>query len=226
MQMQRLMARTASDGSFAIDSCPAGVYSIEGTGVDGNAVRLDSITVIDPQITTDIPARSLQSTGAVRGTVVLDNGGDPANAFILAFGSDRFVQATGDGTFFMNDLPYGNYTLKIVCVLPDCGISRTAAVTVNPGDTSTIDTITLATRDMGAPANCSLVYDSMKLSISLRWDPSAPPVSKDTTSIVTTRLKRNNIPCNRSTRSLSATDARTATPRSSAANPMCTALPR
>ena len=167
---EKIVVQAAQDGSFSIDSLAAGVYSLEGADADGNAVRLDSVPVDDPAVTTDISSQSLLPTGSIHGVVSLDNGGDPSNVFILVFGSDRFIQVNSDGTFLMDDLPYGSYTLKYVCVAKECGTSRTVPVTVLPGTTVEVDTVTLYS-GVCAPRNLSLQYDSIKMMVTLQWDP-------------------------------------------------------
>jgi hypothetical protein len=166
---------TDANGGFAIDSCNAGEYVIEGVADKGKAVRIDSVIVRDTGKTTEVPPQSLQATGALRGTVVLDGGGDPGNVFILAFGSDRFVQAQSDGKFFMGDLPYGNYDLKIVSVLTEYEGCKTMPISVAPGDTVCADTIYFKAQDLCVPQNVALHYDSMLQRVSLRWDSCKSP---------------------------------------------------
>ena len=174
---EKKLVQTTADGIFLIDSCPAGVYTLEGVDAEGNAVRIDSVVVADPMITTDVASWSLNATGAIRGTVSLDNGGDPDNAFILAFGSERFTQASSDGSFLMSDLPYGDYTLKVVCVLEECGKSQTVPVAVLSGDTTDINPIVLSVPEICVPENATLQYDSVKVMVTLQWDPCDPDIS-------------------------------------------------
>jgi hypothetical protein len=163
------MALTGPDGRFAIDSCAAGDYVIEGTG-GGMAIRIDSVIITDPKKTTEVPPQSLQAPGALRGRVLLRAGGDPRNVFVLAFGSDRFAQAKSDGAFFMGDLPYGDYDLKIICVLAEYGGCKTTRVTVMPGDTARVDTVTFDMQELCVPKNLTIRYDTMMQRVSLNWD--------------------------------------------------------
>jgi hypothetical protein len=170
IKANRRMVMTDANGDFAIDSCDTGVYVIEAIGDEGKAVRIDSIVVRETGITTEIPPQSLQATGAIRGTVALDAGGDPGNVFILAFGSDRFAQAHDDGNFFLGDLPYGRYDLNFVCLLTEYGGCKTKTVSVTPGDTVSIDTVAFEAQAPCVPKNVTLRYDTTKLIVTLRWD--------------------------------------------------------
>jgi hypothetical protein len=161
---------TDSDGRFTIDSCNSGIYTIEGIDNEGNAVRIDSVIVTDSQATTELQARPLQLTGALKGKVLLDAGGDPSNVFILVFGSDRFVQVRSDGMFLMNDLSYGNYELKIVCILREYVQSYSVPAVVVPNDTVSIGSITLQSQELCVPKNVILEYDTMKFAVTLKWN--------------------------------------------------------
>jgi hypothetical protein len=164
------IVQTRSDGTFAIDSCPVGLYTIECTAVDGNAVRIDSVIVADPKMTTDVSVRQLKSSGAVRGKITVDNGNDPSNVFILAFGSERFVQTKTDGTFLMDDLPYGDYTLKIIYIPGVYSDSKEISVTVKSGETADIGTVDLSSVPICAPENLAVTLDSAKMCVNLKWD--------------------------------------------------------
>lgn len=172
---EKTVVQTTLDGIFSITSCAAGVYSLEATDQDGNAVRLDSVVVSDPTVTTDLSNRSLKSTGAIRGTVELDNGSDPGNVFILVFGSDRFLQVNSDGTFCMQNLPYGDYSLLFVCVLENSGEKRRVPVTVHASDTTDIGTVVLPVSEVCAPQNITLEYDSVRMLVTLDWEPCEDP---------------------------------------------------
>ncbi|MBN1309725.1 MAG: hypothetical protein JXA18_17520 [Chitinispirillaceae bacterium] len=169
--------RTDGDGNFRIDSCKAGVYVIEGIGDNGIAVRIDSVAVTgDSRQSTELPPAVLQSTGAIRGEIRLDGGGGHDNVFILVLGSDRFVQVSGNGTFFMDDLPYGEYELKVVCVLMEYPVGKTIPITVLPDDTVSVGTITLEAQGICIPDNVVYTFDSLTpRMVSLQWDPCDDP---------------------------------------------------
>jgi hypothetical protein len=112
----------------------------------------------------------LKKTGILKGRILLDKGGNPANCFVLVLGSDRFVQADSNGFFSMNNLPYGNYTLRVVCLLEEYSSSQTAAITVQPDTIVNAGTITLQAQGICIPQNLTLYYDSIKDQVHIQWD--------------------------------------------------------
>ena len=160
---------TDRSGAFSVKSLDAGSYILEGTDNEGNAVRSKVITIADTASNVSMSDDTLEKTGAIRGAIRLDNGGDPQNIFILAFGSDRFAQVREDGSFLFDHLAKGVYDLKIVCLI-DGYVSRdTGSIVVTSGDTCAIDTMTLAMQELCIPQNVTLTYDTIMQQVKLQW---------------------------------------------------------
>jgi hypothetical protein len=170
----RNVLNTATDinGVFSLDSCDSGMYAIDGIAQGNFGIRIDSILLDGQDSPCQLAPHRLRENGAVKGVVYLADGGDPHNVFILLFGSDRFVQVSSDGTFQIDNLPYGNYELKCVCSIDNYSRPVSIPVTVIPDDTISVDSVILIPDAAGLPQNVSFTYDTNRQEMALEWDPA------------------------------------------------------
>lgn len=161
---------TDRDGTFRFTSPSEGVFVIEGRGSSGLAVRIDSVIVQLSSAEEKIAPHLLRETGGISGSVILENGDDPVNVFVLAFGSDRFVQADDNGAFHFTDLPYGTYDLKVVCLLDQYEDAEMRSVEVVPGEITAVSEITLSPLSPCTPQNLTGEFDAVMQTVTLTWD--------------------------------------------------------
>jgi hypothetical protein len=161
---------TDSAGRFAFDtSLNAGLYAVEAARA-GNAVFIDSVTVVKNGGTDSLPLDTLQPFGAIRGTVRLSAGGDPSEAYVLAFGVDRFTQVNTDGSFLFTSLAHGMYDVRLISTLQEYATLDRRGVAVVSSDTTDLGTIDLPYTGIPVPQIVSLSYDPVTLIVTIRWN--------------------------------------------------------
>jgi len=165
----RQVVRTLSDGSYHIASCPAGVYVLDAMNDSNNAVRIDSVIIKDNEKTV-VQSAALNTLGSITGTVVLSGGGSLLNVFVLVYGSERYVQVQEDGTYEIDELPYGNYELKVLSVHPHYPEFRTVDVTVEAGTQTVLDTVVLEMTGITPPEKLYYTYNPINRRVLLEWE--------------------------------------------------------
>lgn len=117
-----LVTKTKGDGSFQIDNAPAGtlnviITSASSTGLAAAAygVKIDAIKV-KPQEKTDTGKQALKPTGRLTGLVTFfdnPNNLDLAGSDVYVPGTDFIAKTDSQGSFLIEGLPEGTYTLKM-----------------------------------------------------------------------------------------------------------------
>ncbi|MBN1308647.1 MAG: hypothetical protein JXA18_12055 [Chitinispirillaceae bacterium] len=160
---------TDNNGNFSFDtSVSSGVYIIEAAS-GNNAVFIDSIEVITKKETIQLPPAILKPVGAIKGTIVLAEGGDPRKVFILAFGFDRMALTDSNGTFTFNNLAEGTYNLRIVSTLDDYSVVDTMNIPVTSADTFDFGEIELPFLGIPTIHAISMEYDTLRQQVLLYW---------------------------------------------------------
>jgi hypothetical protein len=103
---------TGSDGSFTIDSLPAGAYSVEANDNRGNAVLL-RCSVIQDEPATTLAEAALEPYATIAGKVAAAPSG--ARRYVQIYGLERCTAADSIGNYTLGNLPAGVYTLQIIC---------------------------------------------------------------------------------------------------------------
>lgn len=159
---------TNDSGVFRIDTIDTGTYVIEGTS-GNNLALIDSVRIIPDSIRT-LPPDTLKPAGAIKGIIILSEGGDPRQVFVLAFGIDRFARVDTGGTFKFSNLARGLYDLRLISGLFNYGVMDTSGVRVIAGDTTNLGTISLPFTGIPTPKNLKVSYDTLKQFVILTWD--------------------------------------------------------
>jgi hypothetical protein len=164
------ITQTDKNGFFEIDSVGNGTYTIECTDGKNNYALYDSVTVNNNQETVHLPADTLKPAGAIKGRIILPEGGDPSNVYALAFGVDRFSICDTSGKFKLKNISEGTYSLRFVSSLSGYGTYDTTNIHVTSGDTSDIGVIELPYTDIPLLKNVALTLDTMKEIVTITWD--------------------------------------------------------
>ncbi len=166
---------TDNQGAFVIDTLTPDIYVVEADDGAGHLALIDSVAVAGTTSPVEV-ADTLRPPGAIRGKVVLSQGGDPRRVLVLAFGLDRFALPGADGTFLFSDLAQGNYDIRILPLLPDrpeYDVLDTAGVSVTAGDTTDLGDLYVHFAGVKAPRSLSADCDTAMRVVTLRWRPSA-----------------------------------------------------
>jgi len=153
---------TGHDGTFSFDTIGDGLYVVEGSDINGDLVRYDSITVRSGSEPVTLPDGTLKPAGAISGCIALSRGGSFLKIFILAFGVDRFCQVREDGTFLFDGLAEGNYVFKVISLDPEYGTIDIPGIAVISDSTVHLDTVTLpTTNQQPVPRNLNMEYNPL-----------------------------------------------------------------
>jgi hypothetical protein len=143
---------TDSTGRFRIDSVDAGDYRVEINDAQGKGLVFDwSVDTADIKARrkagkkdTTLSPGGLQKCGSVQGTVKWDTA--PFSPYLaLVYGMDRVALVDGTtGSFTLNDMPAGKYTIKVGCLGRGC-ISKDVETSLAAGEDKILDTISLTT---------------------------------------------------------------------------------
>ncbi|MDD5675660.1 MAG: carboxypeptidase-like regulatory domain-containing protein, partial [Chitinivibrionales bacterium] len=176
VSLSKILGDTASvftdkNGEFFIDSVDTGTYTIQGNDNNGNYVLIDSVKkTASDSLALELGADTLKPAGAMRGIVVLSQGGDPASVYVLAFGIDRFTTVNADGSFLFPNLARGNYHVRLITGLKDYGALDTQNIRVNSGDTTNLNTLRMPFTGIPTPGNLGAAYDTLRQQVVLSWN--------------------------------------------------------
>ncbi len=160
---------TDNDGIFSIESIDTGFYSIEGSDQYQNVVMIDSLHIATFDTTLDLPEDTLKAPGAIDGYIFLSSGGNSQQVFILAYGTDRFVQVDTNGKFLFQQLAEGVYTLKILSLSSQYGSIDTGNISVKSDNTTDIGSIDLPLKTIPKVEGLLINYDSRLQRVALLW---------------------------------------------------------
>jgi hypothetical protein len=181
---------TDSTGRYTFDTTlDTGTYVVEAAS-GNNAVLIDSVAVKNKAATDTLAPDTLKPAGALKGVIKLSEGGDPRKVFVLAFGIDRFVKVSIDGSFKFAGLAEAAYDLRLISSLDNYGVLDTVGVPVRSGDTTDLDTISLPFTGIPTPKNVRISYDTLKQIVTLNWSKA------DTSLVKSYNVYRRNVDSN------------------------------
>jgi sugar lactone lactonase YvrE len=164
------LAKTDTNGRFAMDNVDTGLYVIEGIDKANNRAIIDSVQVVDETKGNNPVKDTLKPVGAIKGKIILSEGGDPAKVLVLVYGTDKLSWAGKDGSFKVDDCAEKkNYKLRILPLLPEYNALDTGAIDVLSAETTDAGTISLVFTGVPAPKNLALSYDSLKQIVRVSW---------------------------------------------------------
>ena len=151
---------------------------------------MDSITIVNSDGSDTLTPLTLQPVGAMKGEILLSEGGSPRKVFVCIFGIDRFIAAEEDGRFKFENLAEGNYDVTIIPTLDNYNVFDTANIIVESADTqkptyeycigALISGIREGVRSVGMPVRVSLkyltpvnvaaVFDTAASAVRLSWN--------------------------------------------------------
>jgi hypothetical protein len=164
------LVTTNAEGEFEIDSVEAGTYVIECSDNRENLALYDSVIVESPDSAVNLPADTLKPAGAIRGTIVLPDGGDFGRVYVLVFGVQRFAIVDSNGHFNLENLAEGTYNLRIISSLIHYESLDTTNIPVVSGDTTNL-TIEMLYNGISVVKNVAIKqYDTLSKVVTLSWD--------------------------------------------------------
>ncbi|HYX34730.1 MAG TPA: carboxypeptidase-like regulatory domain-containing protein [Oligoflexus sp.] len=203
-----LVTKTKSDGSFQIESAPAGTLNVLVTSASGTGlaaaeygVKIDEIKV-KPLETTDLGEQKLKKTGRLTGLITFfdnPNNLELAGSDVYVPGTDFIAKTDSQGSFLLEGLPEGTYTLK----MQHTGFATTTleVITVTSNQLTDLGSVPLSLA-LGPEGGISLQHDlttaiggkdrkirtSRTVEVSLNYDGDAAlmKVSADPTFLNTT----------------------------------------
>jgi hypothetical protein len=160
---------TDTNGNFRFDTTmiDPGLYVLEAASLVLGVGMVDSV-VLRADDRTDVKD-TLKAPGAIRGRIILSEGGDLRKTFVAIFGLGRIVGTDSTGVFFLPQLGEGAYTLRLISMLDMYGVVDRAGVVVTSGDTTELDAITIPFSGVAAPKNLTASLNVAGQSVVLRW---------------------------------------------------------
>ena len=105
-------AISGSDGSFTIDSVPSGNYAIEANDNAANAVLL-RCSIIEDEPVIELGEAALEPYAAICGLVAVAP--SDVRQYVQIYGMERCAAVDSTGSFTIDNLPEGEYSLRITC---------------------------------------------------------------------------------------------------------------
>jgi hypothetical protein len=170
---------TTEDGTFSIETLDIGLYMIVGMDAEENMALIDSITIPSADTRLSLPPATLKAAGSIQGSIVLENGGNPKQVFVLCLGNDTYAQAKEDGSFLLSPLPEGDYSLQLLSLDARYGSMDTGSIFVSSGDTTHLDSIVLPLKAIPAVKGLRVKnYDTLLQIVKLSWNPTPASITK------------------------------------------------
>jgi hypothetical protein len=129
---------TDAKGVFRFSAVDTGAYFIEANDWSAHALLLD----VEVRGDTNLAEKTLAPVAEVTGSVTLS--GAAADVYVQVYGLERLIKVdNSDGSYAISDLPAGEYTLRIVPVVPEYGVKEIRTPVLSPGDSRNLGAITL-----------------------------------------------------------------------------------
>jgi hypothetical protein len=177
-QVNVASGKTDTGGRYSFVAVDTGVYVVEGSDSANNRVLIQDVHVASTDSTRTLGPDTLEPAGAIKGKIVLSQGGDPRKVLILAFGVDRLAHVDSNGSFLFTDLARGTYTLRVLPLLADYGVLDTGGIMVKPKDTTDLGSFGPRFIGIPTPTNVTISYDSLLQIATLRWSKADPRLVK------------------------------------------------
>jgi streptogramin lyase len=182
--------KTDASGAYSFAGVDTGVYVVEGFDSADNRVLIKGVHVSNIDSSKTLGPDTLKPGGAIKGKIILIEGGDPRKILVFSFGIDRFARVNSDGSFLFPDLARGTYTLRVLPLLPDYGVLDTAGIAVKSADTTDIGAVSPRFIGIPTPKNVTISYDTLKQIVTLTWGKA------DTALVKSYNIYRRNVDSN------------------------------
>jgi hypothetical protein len=135
---------TDSNGRFSIDSVDTGSYCIEVNDGKSNAVVL-KYTVGGHDSLVKLPPDTLRRTSTISGTVAsMPDSVGLSSMQVYIYGLERTARRDSlSGVFVIEDVPRGNYTIRVVSSSPRVVPKEISSVAVSPGGETNVGPVDL-----------------------------------------------------------------------------------
>jgi hypothetical protein len=192
-QVNGASGKTDNGGHYSFVAVDTGVYVVEGSDSADNRVLIQDVHVASTDSTKTLGPDTLEPAGAIRGKIVLSQGGDPRKVLILAFGVDRLARVDSNGSFLFADLARGTYTLRVLPLLADYGVLDTGGIVVKAKDTTDLGAFGPRFTGIPTPTNVTISYDTLRQIVTLTWNKSNPALVKSC-NIYRSNIDSNTVP--------------------------------
>ncbi|MDG5816670.1 DUF2341 domain-containing protein [Chitinispirillales bacterium ANBcel5] len=175
-------AITDYSGSFVIDSVIPGSYIIEVNDSKGHAIALNCEIAVSSNGVVELLPDTLRPVSTLRGRVVQRSLTE--SIYVQIYGLERDpTPVSHDGTFFIDNLPHGNFNLRFAEALSDSTIKNVENVSIEPERNEDIGTFDLESENQWKHAK----------SITLNTSPSGADISADIFNFpILVRLNQSN----------------------------------
>ena len=183
------ISSTAGNGNFPDFQVPDGYYSVvvRDPG-DSLGKYLDSVPVSGHKLPTG--RDTLRALGRIRGVVRVGAGDSPATAVVGLIGTDILANVKADGTFSVELVPGGLYTLAASSSLQGYGPLYQRLSLKNGQDTLLSDTLVLPFTALPTPAGLKVVEDTATGNVKVSWSRVVFP---DLLGYVLERVENGNV---------------------------------
>ncbi|MEN9307611.1 MAG: hypothetical protein RL173_1543 [Fibrobacterota bacterium] len=162
------ISATGSDGSFPSFVVPDGFYSVLLRDPGDSLGRfVDSLHVVSRKLPSG--RDTLLSLGSVRGVVRLGSGDSPTSVTVGLLGTDILANVRADGSFKIELVPGGLYTLGAATSLDGYGRLYKRIQLADGQNLVLADTLVLPFSGLPVPAGLRVVQDTTTGNVSVTW---------------------------------------------------------
>ncbi len=167
------LSATGTDGTFPSFVVTDGYYSVLVRDPGDSLGRfVDSVHLVSKKLPNG--RDTLLALGSVRGVVRVGQGDSPAMVSVMIFGTELWTKVRGDGTFVLDGVPQGIFTLQVVS-----GTSGYAQLfhrfQIQTGQNLALDTLTLIKTGLAAPGMVRALQDSVTGMVTIHWGAVSNP---------------------------------------------------
>jgi hypothetical protein len=162
--------RTDNNGIFSFDSILPGKYIIEAFDDSTNAVRYSGLIIDAGNTKLYLGILALKPVGSLKGRVSLSLGGNPRKVMVVASGGDRISIPDESGIFTFNNLPEGDYSLRLIPSLDNYDVLDTGSFHVVSDSTADIGTLYPPYTGIPSPRNLTLTYEPARQYVFILWE--------------------------------------------------------
>ena len=161
-------AITDNTGHYALGQIAKGTYNIWAE--QDTLVAVQDSVFISPTTNT-LHHDTLQASGSITAIIGMQPNDDPRSAYVQMTGSDRFSRNINtDGSFTINGLATGSYSLRISTTLPNYTPTFFTVSAVSGKADTLKDTLQLVYTGIPVVTGLSASYDTVNGVVHLSWN--------------------------------------------------------